>query len=161
MLSSDTIDVRKMTAFCLRFSLPNLLRPLVWKVLLTVLPPHRENHDFVYRMRCQQFDQLAGCLRLLDLVVDDDPTKKSLSFLQMYLLEEGKLGFRESPVLNQRENRIFLRIAETMTEIYDDDMDAFFASICFFKICQSRYDDAHHLLPDCMLKLLRQADGDD
>ena len=72
MLSSDTIDVKKMTAFCLRFSLPIVTRPLVWKVLLTVLPPHRENHEFVYKMRCQQFDQLIGCLRLLGLAEKEE-----------------------------------------------------------------------------------------
>ena len=32
MLSSDTIDVKKMRTFCLRFCLPIVTRPLVWKV---------------------------------------------------------------------------------------------------------------------------------
>ena len=40
MLSEDKIDVNKMMTFCLNFSLPVITRPLVWKVLLTVLPPH-------------------------------------------------------------------------------------------------------------------------
>ena len=72
MLASDKIDVKKMTTFCLNFSLPIVTRPLVWKVLLTVLPPHTINHQFVYNCRCQQFDQLIACLRLLDLADQDD-----------------------------------------------------------------------------------------
>lgn len=200
MLSSDTIDVKKMTAFCLRFSLPIVTRPLVWKVLLTVLPPHRENHEFVYKMRCQQFDQLIGCLRLLGLAEKEDgtrqkeeadategaaatpregrrvtiapgppsstpspsiPSKKSLTFLQMYLLEEGQLGFADCDFLSRRDNRMFLRIAHTMTEMYDDDKDAFFAAVCFFKILATKYENVYHLMPDCLVKQLKQVEGED
>ena len=148
-------------------------------------------------MRCQQFDQLIRCLRLLDLAepeevdeggggaeemaesggaeeiakseiaksggVDENAdsvtsasaniggtykssmstiipsidgfSQKSLTFLQMYLLEEGQLGFANCDSLSsRRENRIFMRISNTMAEIYDDDKDAFFAAVCFFKI---------------------------
>jgi len=200
MLSSDTIDVKKMTAFCLRFSLPIVTRPLVWKVLLTVLPPHRENHEFVYKMRCQQFDQLIGCLRLLGLAEKEEeapqkreeadaclgatvppragrrvtiapgppsstpspsiPSKKSLTFLQMYLLEEGQLGFTDGDLLSRRDDRMFLRIAHTMTEMYDDDKDAFFAAVCFFKILASKYDSVYHLMPDCLMKQLKQVEDE-
>jgi len=218
MLFSDTIDVKKMTTFCLKFSLPIVTRPLAWKVLLTVLPPHRVNHEFVYSMRCQQFDQLIRCLRLLDLAepeevdgggggaeemaesggaeeiaesggVDENAdsvtsasaniggtykspasttipfidgfSQKSLTFLQMYLLEEGQLGFANCDSLSsRRENRIFMRISNTMAEIYDDDKDAFFAAVCFFKILATKYDGVYHLLPDCLLKLLKQLEGD-
>ena len=62
------------------------------------------------------------------------PTKKSMTFLQMYLLEEGKLGFSGQDLLRRRENRTFTNIADTMTEIFDDDRDAFFSAVCFFKI---------------------------
>ena len=143
-------------------------------------------------MRCQQFDQLIRCLRLLDLAepeeVDerggggggaeemaesnsadenadsvtnvsaniggtykspvstnipsiDGFSQKSLTFLHMYLLEEGQLGFADCDSLSlRRENRIFMRIANTMAEIYDDDKDAFFAAVCFFKILGWRGD---------------------
>jgi len=159
MMGGDIIDIKRMTTFCLKFALPVIFRPLVWKVLLTVLPPHKENHDFVYGMRCQQFDQLLRCLKLLDLA-DESKGNKAPTFLKMFLLEEGKLGFEEATLLRQKHNRIFMHIATTMSEIYDDDKDAFFASVCFFKVVQVRYDDHHHLLPDCMIKLVRQQDLD-
>ena len=56
-----------------------------------------------------------------------------MTFLQMYLLEEGQLGFANVDLLTRRDNRVFVRIADTMAEIYDDDKDAFFAAVCFFK----------------------------
>ena len=62
------------------------------------------------------------------------PSKKAMTFLQMYLLEEGKLGFDVANLLRRKENRTFANIADTMTEMFDDDRDAFFAAVCFKKI---------------------------
>ena len=103
--------------------------------------------------------------------IGDNGTNKSLTFHRIYLLEEGQLGFNDGdplsprhgcvddgdplsrrhgcvdegdPLLRRRENRLFVRIADTMTQIYDDDRDAFFAAVCFFKTLGSFRFSVHN-----------------
>jgi len=89
------------------------------------------------------------------------PSKKAMTFLLMYLLEEGKLGFEVANLLRCRDNRTFANIADSMTEMFDDDRDAFFAAVCFFKILATNYENLYHLLPDVLLVIFRQLEGED
>jgi len=55
VLSDPVIDLEKLSKLCTNYGLPAQYRVISWKLLLGVLPRHRDNWDFVQQQRDEQF----------------------------------------------------------------------------------------------------------
>ena len=62
LLNEDPINKEKLKIFSEEFVLPSTMRPFVWKLLLQVLPVHRDSLEFVKEQREGQYDDLRQAL---------------------------------------------------------------------------------------------------
>ncbi|XP_038051493.1 TBC1 domain family member 7-like [Patiria miniata] len=128
LLKEDPLDVGKLSMFCLRFPLPAMFRPLVWKIILGIVPPHPTTHDFVMQQRREQFNDLRGALRIMGLV--DESTPLSSEFLKMFLLEERRLPLEDDQLnIECLEEECFVSLAENVIDIFDDEVDAYWIAV--------------------------------
>ena len=62
LLTEDPINKDKLKIFSEEFVLPSTMRPFVWKLLLHILPVHRDSLEFVKEQREGQYDDLRQAL---------------------------------------------------------------------------------------------------
>lgn len=135
LLNEDPVDIEKLTIFCMRFPLPIMYRPPVWKLVLGILPQHPESHQFVMQQRRQQYDDLRHTLKVTESI--DEGTSMSMAFLKMYLLQEGKLPMDDTNLPENQEHRSFIAIATTVNDIFHEDVDAYWVTIRIFSYLQN------------------------
>ncbi|KAM3957281.1 TBC1 domain family member 7 [Aphomia sociella] len=116
-------DKVKLKQFCLRFSVPAAYRNLVWKVLLDILPVYPDSHQFVTEQRTEQYNDLLYAVEMLDLVKMDAPRSKIL--FEMWLLENEERRPPIFPETNFSSADTFIPIAETLEELYADEVDIY------------------------------------
>ena len=141
ILKFDVIDLEKLKNFCLRFSVQESYRHLIWKILLDVLPPHQQSHSFVAAQRKEQYDDLYHALEVLRLIEDD--MSLPILYLKMLLLERGELcfGYQAYPW-----HLAFLSVAASIVDMVDDPADCYWISVrlqFFFEklnLCESSKD---------------------
>lgn len=82
LLKAEILDVDKLKSFCLKHTLPAYYRPLVWKVLLGVVPIHsdEETRSFVKDQRQQQFRDMKRALEVMGRLTHPPPVLTSFSF---------------------------------------------------------------------------------
>ncbi|XP_067052272.1 TBC1 domain family member 7-like isoform X2 [Acropora muricata] len=95
LLKDDPIDVERIATFSSRFGLPAIYRIHVWKVILGVIPPYRDAHQFVMEQRTEHFNDLKHTLTIMKKTTDEDELPFQLS--TMYLLDQGALRFVKVP----------------------------------------------------------------
>ncbi|XP_033646228.1 TBC1 domain family member 7-like [Asterias rubens] len=124
LLKEDPLDIGKLSMFCLRFQLSAMFRPLVWKVILGIVPPHPSTHDFVMQQRSEQFSDLRNALRVMGHI--NHTTALSSEFLKMFLLEERRLPLEDEQLaIECQEEECFISLAETVIELFDNEVDAY------------------------------------
>ncbi|TPX33508.1 hypothetical protein SmJEL517_g03661 [Synchytrium microbalum] len=63
--AGDVLDLERLTKLCLWVRIPHLYRPLVWKVLLGVLPTSKDVWSYVEDQRSQQFQDLKRAAQFI------------------------------------------------------------------------------------------------
>ncbi|XP_029446537.1 TBC1 domain family member 7 [Rhinatrema bivittatum] len=144
LLKDDRLDVEKLCTFSQRFPLPSMYRILVWKVLLGILPPHRESHTLVMMYRKEQYQDMLHALQVIRAIQDSTP--KVAIHLQMHLLEAGKLSCSQTYPLDLEDN-VFYAIARAMEEMVDNDVDCYWLTRSFVSLLNTKYRDLLSQLP--------------
>ncbi|KAJ0170672.1 hypothetical protein K1T71_013444 [Dendrolimus kikuchii] len=116
-------DKVKLKQFCLRFTVPAAYRNLVWKVLLDILPVYPDSHQFVMEQRTEQYQDLLRAVEMLELVDMKAPRSKIL--LEMWILENETRTAPLFPETNFNSADTFVPIAETLLELYQEEVDVY------------------------------------
>ncbi|XP_030849484.1 TBC1 domain family member 7 [Strongylocentrotus purpuratus] len=151
LLSEDPVDIDKLSTFCARFSVPAMFRPLVWKLILGILPPHPSIHEFVWQQRTEQFNDLHRALKVMSAINEETPM--SLCFLKMFLLEEGRLPLEEEKLPETDEHDLFVAIATASIEMNDeDDLESYWTAVCVFRNGRKMKDQIRMMYTQGILK---------
>ncbi|XP_045506591.1 TBC1 domain family member 7 [Colias croceus] len=132
-------DRVKLKQFCLRFTVPAAYRNLVWKVLLDILPVYPDSHQFVMEMRTDQYNDLLYAVQKMDLADMSGPRSQIL--LAMWLLE---LEDRKPPIFpesNCSSADTFIPIANTLLELYDNEVDVYWLTKGLSEIVKNMQKD--------------------
>nr|XP_033790530.1 TBC1 domain family member 7 [Geotrypetes seraphini]XP_033790531.1 TBC1 domain family member 7 [Geotrypetes seraphini]XP_033790532.1 TBC1 domain family member 7 [Geotrypetes seraphini]XP_033790533.1 TBC1 domain family member 7 [Geotrypetes seraphini]XP_033790534.1 TBC1 domain family member 7 [Geotrypetes seraphini]XP_033790535.1 TBC1 domain family member 7 [Geotrypetes seraphini] len=156
LLKDDRLDVEKLCTFSQRFPLPSMYRVLVWKVLLGILPPHRESHALVMTYRKEQYQDILHALQVIHAIQDSTP--KVNIHLQMHLLETGKRSHNLTSPLDP-EDEAFLAITKAMEEMVDNDVDCYWLSRSFVRLLNTKYRDSLPQLPKVLEHYLNLEDS--
>ncbi|XP_063957341.1 TBC1 domain family member 7-like isoform X2 [Lytechinus pictus] len=156
LLSEDPVDIDKLGTFCARFSVPAMFRPLVWKLILGILPPHPSIHDFVWQQRTEQFNDLHRGLKVMSSINEETPM--SLCFLKMFLLEEGRLPLEDEKLPENDEHDLFVTIATASIEMNDeDDLESYWTAVCVFRLGRKMKDQIR-IMPSTFKTILKKED---
>ncbi|CAH3136305.1 unnamed protein product [Porites lobata] len=131
LLKDDPIDVKRISTFSTRFSLPAIYRTHVWKVILGVIPPYRDAHQFVIQQRREHVNDLKHALIVMRKISDED--ELSLQLSMMYLLEEGALRFVNLPKKLERKAEAMRAVVQVFMDMFDDEVDLYWLSVKFMK----------------------------
>jgi len=131
LLKDDPIDLERISTFSARFSLPAIYRTHVWKVILGVIPPYREAHEFVIQQRYEHFNDIKHTLRVMRKISDVDDVPFQLSM--MYLLEEGALRFVKIPKRLERKAKAMRAVVQVFSDMFEDEVDLYWLSTRFMK----------------------------
>ncbi|KAM4687711.1 TBC1 domain family member 7 isoform 1-T3 [Discoglossus pictus] len=156
LLKDDRLDIEKLCTFSQRFPLPSMYRIFVWKVLLGILPPHRETHSAVMEYRKEQYNDVHHALEVIRFI--NQSTPKTEVFLHMYHLETGKLS--RSQAYPQPNDEFFLAIASTIEEmVEDDDVDCYWLIRNFVNHLDTKFRDSQLQLQKAFENYLRLEDN--
>ncbi|XP_068722901.1 TBC1 domain family member 7-like [Montipora capricornis] len=147
LLKDDPIDVERISTFSARFSLPAIYRTHVWKVILGIIPPYRDAHQYVIEQRKEHFNDLKHTLKIMRKISDEDELPFQLSM--MYLLDEGALRFVKVPKRLERKAEAMQAVVRVFIGMFDDEIDLYWLSSRFMKCLDQ---SASHL--DKLAKLI-------
>lgn len=82
-LSGDLLQLERLNKLCLWVRIPHMYRPLVWKVLLAVLPCEKSAFDVVTKLRKEQFFILQEAIAITS------DSKEAHQMVNMLFLEQG------------------------------------------------------------------------
>ncbi|XP_049880823.1 TBC1 domain family member 7 [Pectinophora gossypiella] len=150
-------DKVKLKQFCLRFTVPAAYRNLVWKVLLDILPVYPDSHQFVMEQRSGQYQDLLYAVKMLELIDEEAPLSQTL--LQMWLLETEQLKPPVFPETNFNSADTFLPIAETLLELYADEVDVYWLCKSLTEVVRNMQRDLCKL-KEAFLTMLEKEDAD-
>ncbi|KAL9979367.1 hypothetical protein ACROYT_G017021 [Oculina patagonica] len=131
LLKDDPIDVERISTFSTRFSLPAVYRTHVWKVILGIIPPYRDAHQFAIQQRCEHFNDLRHALKVMRKMSDEDDMPYQLSM--MYLLDEGALRFVKIPKKLERKAEVMRAVVQVFSDMFEDEVDLYWMSVRFMK----------------------------
>lgn len=156
LLKDEPLDLEKLCTFSQRFPIPTIYRILIWKVLLGVLPPHQAAHEAVSQQRAEQHQDVLHALRTMRLTGDGVPDTRTM--LRMLQLENGCLPRRcDQPP--EEEEGDFLAVVSSMSEIAENEVDAYWLAKCFFTQFNNKYVDSLPHLPKSLEHYLGVEDG--
>ncbi len=149
LLKDEKLDIEKLSTFALKFALPSLYRPFVWKVLLEILPNFQSSHKWAMKIRTDQYKDLEHALivmRMIPKKVEDQKIEERI--LWMYLLEMGMISMPTQKTLQRDEKKIqiFKAIATVCCDVIDNEVDAYWVTKRFFEL-QDKYVDLYSKLP--------------
>ncbi|XP_059045584.1 TBC1 domain family member 7 [Achroia grisella] len=150
-------DRVKLKQFCLRFSVPAAYRQLVWKVLLDILPVYPDSHLFVTKQRTEQYDDLLYAVEMLRLVEMDAPRSKIL--FEMWLLENEERKPPIFPETNFSSADTFIPIAETLLELYAEEVDIYWITKSLTDVVRNMQKDLCKL-KEAFLTMLEKEDDE-
>eukprot|EP00794_Sanderia_malayensis_P015283 gene15283-16860_t len=160
LLKDEKLDMEKLSAFALKFTLPSLYRPFVWKVLLDVLPNFQTSHQMAQKARNDQYHDLEHALIVMRMIPQKaEKQKMEERILWMYLLEKGMISMPRRKTLQRDEKKIqiFKAIATVCCDIMDDDIDAYWVTKRFFEL-QDKYVELYSKLPKFVTHYLQVED---
>nr|CAD7406065.1 unnamed protein product [Timema cristinae] len=114
-------------------------------------------HTFVMQQREQEYKDLHHALQIIGLINDDTP--KPQMYLLMWLLETGKLRFDWHAQIESDVNHNFLSIANTVLEMLDNDVEAYWLSKGFIH-CVSKFQADVPRLTESIMSLLEKEDNE-
>ncbi|XP_034837290.1 TBC1 domain family member 7 isoform X1 [Maniola hyperantus] len=136
-------DRVKLKQFCLRFTVPAAYRNLVWKVLLDILPVYPDSHQFVWEQRTDQYNDLLYAVESLEMV--DMKAPRSQILMAMWLLELEERKPPKFPETNYCSSDTFIPIANTLLQLYDNEVDVYWLCKSLTEIVRNMQKDLHKL----------------
>ncbi|XP_045780519.1 TBC1 domain family member 7 isoform X2 [Maniola jurtina] len=136
-------DRVKLKQFCLRFTVPAAYRNLVWKVLLDILPVYPDSHQFVSEQRTDQYNDLLYAVESLEMV--DMKAPRSEILMAMWLLELEERKPPKFPETNYCSSDTFIPIANTLLQLYDNEVDVYWLCKSLTEIVRNMQKDLHKL----------------
>ncbi|CAH2261787.1 TBC1 domain family member 7 [Pararge aegeria] len=136
-------DRVKLKQFCLRFTVPAAYRNLVWKVLLDILPVYPDSHQFVAEQRTDQYNDLLYAVESLEMV--DMKAPRSEILMAMWLLELEERKPPKFPETNYCSSDTFIPIANTLLQLYDNEVDVYWLCKSLTEIVRNMQKDLHKL----------------
>ena len=158
ILKDERLDIEKLSTFALKFTLPALYRPFVWKVLLAILPKSQSSHNFAEQIRSDQFKDLENALLIMRLIPKDGQiVHEKISW--MYLLENGMISMSKRKTLqrDEKKKQIFRAIAKVCCEVAENEIDAYWMAKKVFEM-QDKYVDLYSKLPKFVIDYLEIED---
>lgn len=155
LLKEKPLDISKLKQFSLRFTVPQMYRTLMWKLLLGVISPHVESHSFIMDQRTQEYNDLLEALKSMRIVTSDLP--KHHIFLIMWLLRTGNLKLDWKTQLEDPPYQNLVLISSALVNMFDNDVDIFWISKGFFQYVAKFYACVN-ILVDTTLKNLERED---
>ncbi|XP_053687845.1 TBC1 domain family member 7 [Sabethes cyaneus] len=119
LLKDKPLNVLKLKQFCIRFTVPNIHRNVLWNFLLGVTPAYTDSRQYVMTQREAVYNDLQRALQVLRVV--DEKTPKHRVLYAMWLLETKQLCLGYD--LN-KENP-FSKITEVLLQIFDNDIEIY------------------------------------
>ncbi|XP_026494553.1 TBC1 domain family member 7 [Vanessa tameamea] len=150
-------DRVKLKQFCLRFTVPAAYRNLVWKVLLDILPVYADSHQFVAEQRTDQYNHMLYAVEMLELV--DMKAPRSEILLAMWLLENEERKPPKFPETNYNSADTFIPIANTLLQLYDDEVDVYWLSKMLTEIVRNMQKELPKL-KEAFQSMLEKEDGE-
>lgn len=157
LLKEHPLDVEKLRLFCLRFPVSARYRLYLWKLVLGVIPANQDSHEFVTIQRKEQYGNLRHALDVMRRV--NEKTSLPVVFLKMFLIEEGRLPFDETEMVTQPENRSFVNIANAVSSMTEDTVDAYWVTTKFYRVYR-KHADVLHALPAKTIAFFKKEDPD-
>lgn len=133
LAETPCIDSEKLQHFCLRFTVPDIYRSSVWRILLGVLPVYRNSQDLVWQQRCLHFNDLYTALQLtgklrrrkylptnVDTSVgisDPDDHHRNESLTLAWLLNQNRLKFDVVRQLAEADCQNFKMVVASLRKV--------------------------------------------
>lgn len=127
LLKDKPLNRIKLKQFCLSFTVPTVERNLLWSYILGILPVYTDSSKYVLEQRNAVYKDILRAVKIMRYV--DDKTPKSRIFYVMWLLENKKLHSEYN--IYQESN--FVNIAETLLEVFEDDIEAYWITKEFYE----------------------------
>lgn len=158
MLKDERLDIEKLSTFALKFTLPSLYRPFVWKVLMGILPRYRSSHSYAEKIRSDQFKDLENALLVMRMLPKEGESVRE-KILWMYLLENGMISMPKKRTLqrDEKKKQIFRAIASVCCEVAEHEIDAYWIAKKFFEM-QDKYVDLYSKLQKFVVYYLEAED---
>ncbi|XP_046860572.1 TBC1 domain family member 7-like isoform X2 [Xenia sp. Carnegie-2017] len=110
-----------------------------------VLPPYQQIHEFVQQQQKEQVEHLLHTLKVINQLHETNDNFKDnvpMHIVQMYLLNEGEMGFMQPSETLEGEMKVLMSIGKLMSGIFENVVDSLLVSTKFFKLRQKH---ASHL----------------
>ncbi|XP_019528560.2 TBC1 domain family member 7 [Aedes albopictus] len=130
LLKDKPLNVLKLKQFCIRFTVPNIHRSVLWNFLLGVTPAYTDSCKYVMTQREAVYEDLLRALQVMRIV--DDKTPKPKVLYAMWLLETKQLCLGYD--LNQESH--FSNVTEVLLQIFDNDIEIYWMSKGFHEYSQ-------------------------
>lgn len=138
MFKENKLDDVKFAEFSIRFPIPTMYRLIIWKILLHVLPLYQCNHDFVWKVKCEMYDDFYLTVLLMQLA--ELSTAVPIKFLKMYLMSERKLVFDHKGQEEEAKWQNFMVIAKAFEDLCSTEEEAFWLTKHFYNCIQKNAD---------------------
>jgi len=144
LLTEDPINKEKLKIFSEEFVLPSTMRPFVWKLLLHILPVHRDSLEFIREQREGQYDDLRQAL--LTMRLGGDSPHETIKV--MYQLEQGTLSVVHRDVAEKDRSKMCVleSMSQVVSAMIQDPCDAYWITRCMFEN-QSKFEPVFAKLP--------------
>ena len=158
ILRDERLDIERLSEFALKYTLPALYRPFVWKVLLGILPKSQSSHCFAEQVRSDQFRDLENALLVMRMIKKEGQAIHE-KIVWMYLLENGMISMLQRKTLqrDEKKKQIFRAIATVSCEVAESDIDSYWIAKKFFEM-QDKYVELYSKLPRFVLDYLELED---
>jgi len=153
LLSERPVEVTKIQNFCLRFAVPAINRPQVWKLVLGILPIHNNNVEFVWRQRVEQWKELKATLQITKKITHN--TSPAEACCIVWLLETRQLNFNVANQLEEKRSKNFIAIASSVCDIFETEEEVYWVSKGLFKFLDTNLSDLRPI-SECFVKLIKE-----
>ncbi|KAJ3200772.1 TBC1 domain member 7 [Entophlyctis luteolus] len=129
--SDGVVEVPQLVAICRAVKIPRIYRPLVWKLVLGVIPPVQQAWSFVDSQHAEIHDDLKAAQRVLLAKMSQRNLLSDTDVMMHMMLIHSSSGFRLS---NQKIPPHMQSIAECISEVCDgNEIDAYWIFKYFLK----------------------------
>ncbi|XP_052865648.1 TBC1 domain family member 7 [Anopheles cruzii] len=119
LLKEKPLNLNKLTQFCIRFTVPNIHRTVLWNSLLGVTPVYDKSREYVMEQRNAVYNDLLKALTTMRIVDENTPTARV--FYAMWLMEKRQLTLGRD--ITQESH--FCNITKVLLKIFDNDIETY------------------------------------
>lgn len=118
----------KLKQFCLSYTVPTTHRSLLWNIILSVMPLHKNSTEFIMNQRKAVYDDLLRAVTIMEYV--NASTPKCKVFLCMWQMEHNSLLHIGGP--EDAADVVFTKIVKVLLQIFEDDVETYWLAKEFY-----------------------------